>query len=282
MAIRLSNAQVDKLGERLKSDPISDDDLRMLDEFRHSFEIAFAEVIRTLTSLGFQHTGRSKTNDSIIAKLRRGEVKLSGMQDLVGCRACVSSFEVQNRSIALISTAFPGSKRSDKRNNPRNGYRAVHLIPKIQGKAVEIQVRTVLQDAWASLCEKLADYCDAAIKYGGGPPASRMILDKLSEAIKIYERYAPDLKPPPPRLPFRPYRAFRAFKFGLRTPSQPNVIWSPRERELLFTAFGDRASELIRQVDLGANEIEWGSFLRQLQEPLSMNIEVVRRTSEEI
>jgi len=186
---RLSKSQFDKLGERLKSDPIIDDDLRLLDEFRDTFENAYAPVDRAIRQLGLAATRRNKkTKESIIAKLRRGEVKqLSRMQDIAGCRIIVPNVPDQNRTLNSIHAVFPGATVVDRRTNPRNGYRAVHLIPRNDGKPVEIQLRTELQHLWARLSELLADRRDSAIKYGGGPEAWRVLLTSLSETLGRFE-----------------------------------------------------------------------------------------------
>jgi hypothetical protein len=50
----------------------------------------------------------------------------------------------------------------------------------VQGRPVEVQVRTILEDAWANASESLANSVDPDIKYGGGPPGAREILDNAS------------------------------------------------------------------------------------------------------
>ena len=188
MADRLSNTQIDRLGRRLQSDPISDDDLRMLDEFRRTYAEAFGTVVRRLHELGFQPTCRSKTNDSIIGKMRRGDLKLlSQMQDVAGCRVIVPNVVDQDRTVIAVSSAFPGARIVDRRSNPRNGYRAVHVIPKTDGRTVEIQLRTELQHLWAELSEAYS-LADPSIKYGGGSDDVRSMLSTSSETIASSER----------------------------------------------------------------------------------------------
>lgn len=57
----------------------------------------------------------------------------------------------------------------DRRANPSWGNRAVHVIATVNGKPVEIQVRTKLQDLWAQAMEKLADVWGRGIRYGEAP-----------------------------------------------------------------------------------------------------------------
>lgn len=192
----LSKSQIDKLGERLKSDPVSDDDLRMLDDFRDSFEDAYTPVDVAMRNLGIGATRRNKkTKESIIAKLRRGEVNLSGMQDIAGCRIVVPDVLHQDRTMSSILAAFPAGRVVDRRSNPRHGYRAVHLIPKIDGKPVEIQLRTELQHLWARISELLADRRDPKIKYGGGPRVWPAWLDQLSTLLKRLENTFASIMP---------------------------------------------------------------------------------------
>lgn len=81
----------------------------------------------------------------------------------------------------------------DRRVKPNYGYRAVHLIVKVDGKLMEIQVRTKLQHDWAELSEKLSDKIDPSIKYGGGNSKILDYLHDLSKLIKNYEKMEIDL-----------------------------------------------------------------------------------------
>ena len=88
----------------------------------------------------------------------------------------------------------------DRRKAPSKGYRAVHVIPRIGEKRIEIQVRTKLQHLWAEISERLADLMGADLKYGRGPAEALETLEsnsKLVEAFEDLERRISDLKPPP-------------------------------------------------------------------------------------
>jgi ppGpp synthetase/RelA/SpoT-type nucleotidyltranferase len=69
----------------------------------------------------------------------------------------------------MLRLAFPEARVVDRRTNPNYGYRAVHVIVKLKGVYVEVQVRSALQHLWAELSEKFSDLFDPALKYGGGP-----------------------------------------------------------------------------------------------------------------
>ena len=112
----LSNAQIDRLGERLKLGNPTEDDLRLLEEFRLAFADAFATVFSVIENMfRFEVTGRpAKTTASIVAKLQRESIRLSQIQDIAGCRVLVddlrslgcNAFFVENRA-ELVSEIKP-------------------------------------------------------------------------------------------------------------------------------------------------------------------------------
>ncbi len=185
----LSTSQLNKLGERLRKGPVSQDDLHALEQFRLSFGPAAERVSGQLTSLGLNPVSRpAKSTDSIIAKLNRERTRLSKIQDIAGCRVEVDNIVDQERALKDILGLFPNAIVQDRRVKPSHGYRAVHLIVNIDGFLVEIQVRTSLQHGWASAVETIADTIDAEIKYGGGPFMIQDIFGKSSNNIAQFER----------------------------------------------------------------------------------------------
>ncbi|HEV2032645.1 MAG TPA: RelA/SpoT domain-containing protein [Candidatus Dormibacteraeota bacterium] len=139
----------------------------------------------------FHITGRpEKTPDSIVAKLRRTKTELARMQDIAGCRLLVDQIEDQDGVVARLSSMFVGARIVDRRVDPSFGYRAVHVIPTVEGRQVEIQVRTFPQHLWATVSESLSDSLGQDLKYGGRRPeldASRRYLDRASAMIAIFE-----------------------------------------------------------------------------------------------
>jgi len=185
----LSKTQIDKLGERLKIDGHSEDDLRLLEGYRSSFAAAYESALKTIRGLGEFPTGRvAKTTQSISAKLRRESLRLSQMQDIAGCRIIVPDIAAQNRLAAALKSNFALHTLFDRREKSSHGYRAVHLVVQVLGFPVEIQIRTALQQSWAELCEKAADLIDPEIKYGGGPADWIKILEVCSNEIFGHEK----------------------------------------------------------------------------------------------
>ncbi len=81
------------------------------------------------------------------------------------------------------------------RANPHSGYRAVHIIATSSGGvAVEIQIRTQMQDLYAQVSEKLADQYGEDVKYGGGPANVRSTLAILAREAGRIDRYKRSVK----------------------------------------------------------------------------------------
>lgn len=197
-----TKAQVDNLGDRLRAGSPNDDALDLLDAYRQSFEPAYRKVVNLIRlASGDTPTGRpGKSTTSIIAKLNRETMRLSQMQDIAGCRLIVDDLESQQVTVRrLLKQLAPlGRVKSvDRRRRPSHGYRAVHLIVTVDGKPVEIQVRTLYQHLWAELSESAADRYGNQVKYGGeapNRPEVRQTLDTLSEGLAELESAAPDVE----------------------------------------------------------------------------------------
>jgi len=189
MENRISKTQIDRLGDRLRAGNITDADLRLLDEYRRSFTEAYDVVAGTIRrELQLEPTGRpAKSTTSIAEKLRRESIRLTQIQDIAGCRLIVPEVADQERVVASLVELLTAIAVIDRRQKPSHGYRAVHIVATIDGKGVEIQVRTALQQVWAELSEKLSDLIDPAIKYGGGEEDVKQLLSELSVTIAEQE-----------------------------------------------------------------------------------------------
>src|ERR1019366_1560512 len=140
-----STTQVDLLGQRLKDGSHSEEVLRLLDNYRGTFTEAYEALLQSLRQRGTSPTGRLKTTGSIVEKLRRESIRLSQMQDIAGCRVVAGGVLEQDRFVATLKADFPDANVIDRRDSPSHGYRAIHVIVKLNRKAIEIQVRTALQ-----------------------------------------------------------------------------------------------------------------------------------------
>jgi ppGpp synthetase/RelA/SpoT-type nucleotidyltranferase len=124
---------------------------------------------------------------SIVAKLRRQTTKLVQIQDLIGCRIIIPVIADQDKWTIALSSIFPTAQIVDRRDAPTNGYRGVHLIVRGGLQRFEIQLRTALQERWATIVEKIADKLGLEIKYGAGASDVQSMLQEMSGRIAQYE-----------------------------------------------------------------------------------------------
>lgn len=126
---------------------------------------------------------RTKRMRSIINKLvDQGEMKLSQMQDIAGCRAIMPTIDDvwQLRSLYDTKKSLKHKRGSDKDyiSDPKEtGYRGIHLKYRFSGKGgsepwddlkVEIQIRTMLQHKWATAVEAAQTFTKDALKSNKG------------------------------------------------------------------------------------------------------------------
>lgn len=198
----LSRSEIDQLGRRLRASAPTVEDLKRLEQVRSLYEAPLTEVIGVLVSLGLEPVSRSKTTGTMVDKLRRiPALRLSEMQDLAGTRVVVEMTRgEQDALVEQIRARFDKHRIVDRRTRPSHGYRAVHIIVKVQGRPVEIQIRTRMQDLWAQITERLADAWGRGIRYGEplieperrlGPITRERIVEhvmELADLVDMVER----------------------------------------------------------------------------------------------
>lgn len=193
-----TKGQVDRLGDRLRASPtLSESELDELQELRREYDAALAIALnRIADQLPQLHpTSRLKTVQTLVAKLRREPtMNLSQVQDIAGIRV-VESFSLadQDRIARKIASLFDQAKEIDRRARPSFGYRALHLVVRLESKNVEVQIRTALQDRWAQILERLADYWGRQIRYGDPPddPTGRVATLTRSRVVELTRRLSP-------------------------------------------------------------------------------------------
>ena len=196
--MELSNSQITKLGDRLRND-CTKDDLGMLDGFRQTFskvdEAAYTIIKQVLpTSKECTITKRKrKTQQSIVDKLRRQKnLRLAQMQDIAGCRIVLNSgIEQANEIKSVLVNALREPWQVESKERVENGYRAIHIIAKLDKKCYEIQLRTYAQDIWANLVESMSDEKNT-LKYGGSEQEQPLMkkLIKLAESFRVIDQKA--------------------------------------------------------------------------------------------
>ena len=156
----LTRSQINRAGRRLRKAETPDEaDRQIYDKFRATFAEPLAEVVEALRGVagGAPVTYRLKRFETTVEKLRRLTSDLARLEDIAGCRVVVPTMREQRDILGLIRQEFKIIRERDYQAEPRDGYRALHVVVHSQGKAVEVQLRTELEDQWANTVERLAD-----------------------------------------------------------------------------------------------------------------------------
>jgi ppGpp synthetase/RelA/SpoT-type nucleotidyltranferase len=177
MTHRLSNSEIERLGARLISEegPAAQD-LALLHELLGDYDMVLGDAVQRVRSvLDVAPTARIKNTGTILEKLNRyGGSWLKSIQDLAGMRI-VGDFDRtgQDAIVDHLVDVFADEARKpkvvDRRAEPVQGYRAVHIIVFPERLPLEIQVRTRRQHEWAEFFEKLSDRFGRGIRYGEPP-----------------------------------------------------------------------------------------------------------------
>ena len=206
-----SKNQVDRAGQVLADSSASlseiADSLQIINNWRssHSFPLNTIQVgLRSKVRQVYDEAlvaQRIKRLASIEAKLIRfPTMKLSQMQDIGGCRAVV-------KNVLQISELVDMHKKSAAKHKlvridnyiespQRSGYRGVHLIYKYfsdrndtyNGLQVEIQIRSLLQHAWATAVETVGTFLKQALKSSQGHSEWLRFFALMSSAIAWREK----------------------------------------------------------------------------------------------
>ena len=165
-----SKSRIDRAGAELRewltadADQDSPEDaLAVIESFRRAHRDAMMEVADQPASLA----GRNDDQASVTFRLKRSRqiavkllfkpsMRLSQLNDIAGCRV-VAPLETLTRVQHGIEQAMDVVDVDDYRDQPQpTGYRAVHVIVRVRGMRVEVQLRTPLENAWAGWIEDLA------------------------------------------------------------------------------------------------------------------------------
>lgn len=155
---------------------LSAEDVEILHKMRSRWAIVDFQLRRQLLDIfeqtEFDVTSRIKNMGTLREKLMRSNLRLSGIRDVVGCRVVVGGgLESQNGVVEKIcGTIGDGNNKIiDRRESSNNGYRAVHIEVRIGEITCEIQIRTMIQNLWATTNEVLAETVGRGIRYGELP-----------------------------------------------------------------------------------------------------------------
>jgi putative GTP pyrophosphokinase len=132
---------------------------------------------------------RLKRLDTLIGKLGREPGNVTQMQDIGGVRAVLPSL----RSVYVVRRRLVKSwtviRERDYVAKPKSsGYRAVHLVVRRGGYPIEVQLRTIAQDAWANTVEQTGRQLGVDLKSGIGDERLDAIFLTMAELIARFDQ----------------------------------------------------------------------------------------------
>lgn len=141
-------------------------------------------------------TQRLKRRPTIFDKLEREPtMQLTQMADIGGVRARVPSLRHLQAVSRRLKKTWTIVRTRDYIKEPRSsGYRAVHHIVRRNGRLIEVQLRTFLQDAWANQVEEDSRRLATGYKFGQGREDVHDYYRIVSEAFAALDR-GEDLSP---------------------------------------------------------------------------------------
>jgi putative GTP pyrophosphokinase len=146
-------------------------------------------------------TSRPKSIEAVAAKLGRTRTSLPRMQDIAGARVVVPGLKSQEAILELLRTRYGSNvfRTTDTTaEGDQWGYRAVHVVVRLDGRLAEVQVRTRSQDRWAQIVEALDKARNLDLKHGRGPADWVQWLQELSDAYRDVDLGKPFDPPPSP------------------------------------------------------------------------------------
>ncbi len=135
-------------------------------------------------------TQRLKRWTTIIDKLaREPKMQLTQMQDIGGVRAVLPSLHHVFAVSRRLRKTWTIIRVRDYISEPKpSGYRALHLIVRRGGYPIEVQLRTILQDAWANQVEDDGRQIGVGLKFGAGAAEIHSYYVAISDAFALLDR----------------------------------------------------------------------------------------------
>jgi putative GTP pyrophosphokinase len=133
---------------------------------------------------------RLKRWTTIIDKLaREPTMQVTQMQDIGGVRALLPSLHHLFAVSRRLRKTWTIIRVRDYIAEPKpSGYRALHLVVRRRGYPVEVQLRTVLQDAWANQVEEDGRQIGVGLKFGAGAAEVHTYYAAVSDAFAFLDR----------------------------------------------------------------------------------------------
>ena len=161
-------------------------------EWRKALTNLEMDLDKEFSSRSFEMTSRLKNFRTLREKLRRSNLKLSSIRDVIGSRLVIpNSQEIQDVVVHEVTAKIANdrSKIIDRRVQSNHGYRAVHIELRRDGTICEIQVRTQLQDSWATTSEAFSEIVGRGFRYGEVQnygrftPVARAVISEVEKCL---------------------------------------------------------------------------------------------------
>ncbi len=135
-------------------------------------------------------TQRLKRRSTVINKLtREPTMEVAQMHDIGGVRARLpSTGHVYAVSRRLRKTWTIIRVRDYIAKPKASGYRALHVIVRREGYPIEVQLRSIRQDAWANQVEEDGRTIGVGLKFGAGEADVHEYYRAVSEAFALMDR----------------------------------------------------------------------------------------------
>ncbi|HST56179.1 MAG TPA: RelA/SpoT domain-containing protein [Solirubrobacteraceae bacterium] len=135
-------------------------------------------------------TQRLKRRNTIIDKLtREPTMEVTQFHDIGGVRALLPSLTHVYAVSRRLRKTWTVVRIRDYIANPKpSGYRALHLIVRRDDYAIEVQLRTIRQDAWANQVEDDGRQIGVGLKFGAGATDIHDYYVAMSEAFAYLDR----------------------------------------------------------------------------------------------
>jgi ppGpp synthetase/RelA/SpoT-type nucleotidyltranferase len=134
-------------------------------------------------------TQRLKRLPTIIEKLEREQGRVTQMQDVGGVRVLLPSLRHVYALSRRLRKTWTIIRVRDYIAEPKSsGYRALHLIVQRNGFAIEVQLRTIMQDIWANIVEEQGRELAVGFKFGAGAADIHAAFVVASETLARFDR----------------------------------------------------------------------------------------------
>ena len=203
-----TNSEINKAGKMLVEN-VSKDEIDKATDIISHWRAAHASYTEIMKNILQKRAGRVDSKAIVVSRLKKldsiklklsliRDMQLSRMQDIGGCRVVVSNLRKAsylNKILKRFTSKFKLINEKDYILHPkRTGYRGYHLVYEYEHNnkeeyriLVEVQVRTMLQHAWATAVETVGLFTGSALKSNIGDEKWREFFIMVSKLFSLEE-----------------------------------------------------------------------------------------------